>query len=309
MKSSKKLLTLMMILMLGCLGFMVMGCDAPDAPDAPAPEEPVDPEPEPEPEPAPVDEIDLGFVQWACAEASTHLAQAVIEDKLGYDVSVTALEAAGMYSGIAEGDLDAQTTAWLPVTHADYMDQYGDQLDDYGPMYEGARIGLVVPAYVDIDSIEELDAHADQFDGRIVGIDAGAGIMRATETALEEYGMDNIELLESSDAAMTAALADAYVNEEWVVVTGWSPHWKFADYDLKYLEDPQEIYGGEETINVIARVGLDEDAPDVADFLKNFYLEDEQLGWIIGAIADGQAPLDAARQWISENEDVVDGWL
>lgn len=303
MKTSSKIIALMLVLMLGSIGFMIGGC-APGAPETPAPDTPGEPSPAPG-----VDEISLGFVQWACAEASTHLAQAVIMDKLGYDVSVTALEVAGMYSGIAEGDLDAQTTAWLPVTHGDYMDQYGAQVDDYGIMFEGARIGLVVPAYVTIDSIEEMNDYADQFDGRIVGIDAGAGIMRATETAIEEYDLNNIELLESSDAAMTAALSDAYLNEEWVAVTGWSPHWKFADFDLKYLEDPKEIYGGAENIHVIARQGLDTDAPDVANFLKNFYLTDDQLGSIIGAIADGQDPLDAARQWISENEDVVNSWL
>ena len=31
--------------------------------------------------------------------------------------------------------------------------------------------------------------------------------------------------------------------------------------------------------------------PDVANFLKNYYLEDYQLGEIIGAIADGAEPL------------------
>lgn len=252
--------------------------------------------------------IKLGYVQWACAEASTHLAQAVIMDKLGYDVSVTSLEAGGLYAGIANGDLDAQTTAWLPVTHEDYMNQYGDQIDDYGHLYNGARIGLVVPEYVDIDSIEELNEHVDKFGGRIVGIDGGAGIMRATEQAIVDYGLD-MELIESSDMAMTAVLKDAYMEEEWVVVTGWTPHWKFASFDLKFLEDPLGIYGGAENIHVMARKGLDEDAPEVADFLRNYYLEDYQLGEVIGAIADGAEPLDAARQWIAENEDVVEGWL
>lgn len=252
--------------------------------------------------------IKLGYVQWACAEASVHLAQAVIMDNLGYDATVIPLEAGGLYAGLADGDLDAETTTWLPITHRDYLEQYGDEIDDYGPLYNGARIGLVVPEYVDIDSIEELNAVADKFDGRIVGIDGGAGIMSATEQAIEDYGLE-LELLESSDMAMTAALADAYMEEEWIVVTGWTPHWKFASYDLKFLEDPQEVYGGAEDIIVMARQGLDEDAPEVANFLKNYYLEDYQLGAVIGAIADGAKPLDAARDWIAENEDVVAGWL
>ncbi|NMA91739.1 MAG: glycine betaine ABC transporter substrate-binding protein [Firmicutes bacterium] len=252
--------------------------------------------------------IKLGYVQWACAEASTHLAQAVIMDELGYEVKVTSIEAGALYDGLADGALDAQTTAWLPVTHADYMEQYGDQIDDYGQLYNNARIGLVVPTYVDIDSIEELNEHVDQFGGRIVGIDGGAGIMIATEQAIEDYPLE-LELVESSDMAMTAALDDAYLEGEWIVVTGWTPHWKFASFDLKFLEDPKGVYGGAEDIHVMARQGLEEDAPDVANFLKNYYLEDYQLGEIIGAIADGAEPLEAAREWIAENEDVVEGWL
>jgi ABC-type proline/glycine betaine transport system substrate-binding protein len=53
--------------------------------------------------------------------------------------------------------ISAIFTAWLPVTHGEYMKQVGDKVEDLGPNYEGARIGLVVPAYVDINSIEELN--------------------------------------------------------------------------------------------------------------------------------------------------------
>ena len=47
--------------------------------------------------------------------------------------------------------------AWLPGTHGDLYEQYKDELIDLGPNLEGAKIGLVVPEYMDIDSIEDLD--------------------------------------------------------------------------------------------------------------------------------------------------------
>lgn len=300
MFTKKKILAGLLVIVLG-IGLVFPGCTGGETPG----DDPTAGTPAGE---TTTGTIKLGYVQWACAEASVHLAQAVIMDKLGYNATVTPLEAGGLYAGLADGDLDAETTTWLPITHQDYLEQYGGEIDDYGPLYNGARIGLVVPEYVDIDSIEGLNAVADKFGGRIVGIDGGAGIMTATEQAIAKYGL-NLELLESSDMAMTAALADAYMEEEWIVVTGWTPHWKFASYDLKFLEDPQGVYGGAEDIHVMARQGLDEDAPDVAGFLKNYYLEDYQLGAVIGAIADGAKPLDAARDWIAENEDIVTGWL
>ncbi|WP_368735528.1 glycine betaine ABC transporter substrate-binding protein, partial [Escherichia coli] len=40
-----------------------------------------------------------------------------------------------------------------------------------------ARIGLIVPEYVSANSIADLQAQKDAFGGRVVGIDAGAGVM------------------------------------------------------------------------------------------------------------------------------------
>ncbi|MYL61338.1 glycine/betaine ABC transporter, partial [Virgibacillus halodenitrificans] len=35
--------------------------------------------------------------------------------------------------------------------------KYSDQFDDLGANLEGAKIGLVVPSYMDIESIEDLE--------------------------------------------------------------------------------------------------------------------------------------------------------
>lgn len=60
----------------------------------------------------------------------------------------------------------------------------------------------------------------------------------------------------SSSGAMTVALGQAIKNNEDIVITGWSPHWMFAKYDLKYLADPKGTMGGEEAIHTMARQGL-----------------------------------------------------
>ena len=39
---------------------------------------------------------------------------------------------------------------------------------------------------------------------------------------------------------MTAALKSAIANDEEIAVTGWTPHWMFARWDLKYLDDPND---------------------------------------------------------------------
>ncbi|GGK11304.1 glycine/betaine ABC transporter substrate-binding protein [Caldalkalibacillus thermarum] len=155
---------------------------------------------------------------------------------------------------------------------------------------------------------EAAEPAAGGFD-HITGIDAGAGIMQATEEAIEAYGLD-IELVPSSSAAMTAALASAIENEEWIVVTGWTPHWKFAAYDLKYLDDPLGIYGEEESIHTLVRQGLEEDHPSAYQVLDNFYWTPDDMNQVMVDMAQhGLSETEAARQWIEANREVVDSWI
>ena len=85
----------------------------------------------------------------------------------------------------------------------------------------------MVPDYVLITKISELNDHKKEFKGRIVGIDAGAGIMETSEKMIEAYNLD-FKLLASSGSAMAASLKDAIKRGKWIVVTGWRPYWMFG---------------------------------------------------------------------------------
>ncbi len=253
--------------------------------------------------------LEFAYVEWDCAVASTHVAEAVLQEELGYDVTTVPVSAAAMWQGVADGDVDAHVAAWLPITHQGYYEANKDDIVELGTLVEGARIGLVVPEYVEADSIEDLNDYVDQFDGEITGIDPGAGIMSATESAIEEYNLD-FSLLEGSDATMTGALDTAIRMDDWIVVTGWTPHWKFARYDLKYLEDPKGTYGEAERIEKIARQGLQDDAPEAYQFLDNFYLTQAELGEVMELNTEYPDDLYAnAVQFIEENPDLVEKWL
>ncbi|WP_080848606.1 glycine betaine ABC transporter substrate-binding protein [Cytobacillus gottheilii] len=149
----------------------------------------------------------------------------------------------------------------------------------------------------------------EQLDYEIIGIDPGAGIMNLTiNDVLPGYGLDNWEVVEGSGAAMTAALKKAYDSEEPIIITGWSPHWKFNSFDLKYLEDPEGLYGEAEDVHTIARLGLKDDHPDAHMLLDQFNWEPEHIENVMNLIQEGAAPDEAASQWVSENEDVVSTW-
>ncbi|MFP3360313.1 glycine betaine ABC transporter substrate-binding protein, partial [Planococcus sp. SIMBA_143] len=89
---------------------------------------------------------------------------------------------------------------------------------------------------------------------------------------------------------MATELGQAIDNGEEIIVTGWTPHWKFQTYDLKYLEDPEGVFGEAETINTLAREGLEEDAPRAYEILDNFYWETGDMEEVMLEIEDGADP-------------------
>ncbi|MCF3943747.1 glycine betaine ABC transporter substrate-binding protein [Oceanobacillus alkalisoli] len=250
-------------------------------------------------------EVELTYVEWDTEIASTHVIGKVLED-LGFDVTLTPLDNAVMWEAVANGEADGMVAAWLPGTHEAQFENYGDQVIDLGPNLEGAKIGLVVPSYMEADSIEDLSDEANQ---TITGIEPGAGVVAASERAVEEYdNLDGWEVQTSSSGAMTTELRTAYENEEDVIVTGWSPHWKFQAFDLKYLEDPQGVFGDAETINTMVREGLEEDLPEVYQVLDNFYWTTDDMEEVMLEISEGTSPVEAAAAWVEENQDKVNEW-
>ena len=200
--------------------------------------------------------LKIGYVNgWDDSVAVTHVAGEILKTKLGYDVTLQPVEPAIMWQGIARGDLDATLSAWLPATHGEYFEKLKDKVTVLGTNYNGAKIGLIVPDYVEAKTIADLEKYAKDFDGKITGIDAGAGVMRRTEEAIKEYDLKSIKLMPSSGPAMTTALTRAEKSQKPIVVTGWIPHWMFAQWKLRFLEDPKNVFGEAEHVDTVANPG------------------------------------------------------
>jgi glycine betaine/proline transport system substrate-binding protein len=240
-----------------------------------------------------------------------YLLKDVLEGQ-GYTVEITELsEAAPLYAGLANGDVDIYPSAWPEVTHAAYMDQYRDQIEDLDTYYDNAKLTFAVPEYVDIDSIDQLPANAAEFDGEVVGIEPGAGLTRVTkEDVFPAYGLDQyFTLVESSTTAMLAELQKATDNEEPIVVTLWRPFWANNKFPVKDLEDPEGALGEPEGMHVLAHQGFSEEFPEAAAMLGNFKLDDEQYGsledLVVNEFGDGMEA-DAVDAWLEENPDWPD---
>ncbi|EFQ64566.1 glycine/betaine ABC transporter substrate-binding protein [Pseudomonas fluorescens] len=252
--------------------------------------------------------LSIGYVDgWSDSVATTHVAAEVIKQKLGYDVKLQAVATGIMWQGVATGKLDAMLSAWLPVTHGEYWTKNKDKVVDYGPNFKDAKIGLIVPEYVKAKSIEDLKTDTT-FKNKIVGIDAGSGVMLKTDEAIKQYGLD-YKLQASSGAAMIAELTRAEDKQESIAVTGWVPHWMFAKWKLRFLDDPKGIYGAAETVNSIGSKGLEAKAPEVAAFLKKFqWASKDEIGEVMLAIQEGAKPDAAAKDWVAKHPERVAEW-
>jgi glycine betaine/proline transport system substrate-binding protein len=254
-------------------------------------------------------EITIAYVDgWAEGVAMTYITQHILESQ-GYTVTTKKAAVDLVFASMANGDVDVFMDAWLPITHKEKVAKFGDKIQSLGTNLDEARIGLVVPAYVTINSIEELNSVADKFDGKLIGIEKGAGITAKTDLAIEEYKL-NLEQLNSSSIAMLTQLTKAINENRWIAVAGWAPHWKFGRYDLKFLEDPKGIYGTNEHLETYARKGFKEEDPFAATYFANFFLTDSQMGKLLAQMKDGDDDKDAtAKAWIAENQDLVKSWL
>ncbi|WP_251455174.1 glycine betaine ABC transporter substrate-binding protein [Microbacterium sp. Marseille-Q6648] len=256
--------------------------------------------------------ITLGYLpSWTDGLSTAYLLENQLE-KLGYTVEMQELTEAGpLYAGLAQGDVDMYPSAWPELTHASYMEEYGDDIEDIGTYYENAVLTIAVPDYVDIESIEDLKGNADMFGGRIIGIEPGAGLTGVTQDSMipaYELG-DEYELVTSSTAAMLTELENAIASEEDIVVTSWRPFWANDAYDLRDLEDPMGAMGDPEGLHFLGTSDFSERFPEAAELIAGIALDDAEYAsledMVVNEYGEGNEP-EAVEAWLEANPDAFD---
>lgn len=248
--------------------------------------------------------VRLVYTEWSEAIAITYLAKALLEEELGYKVEMKLTDVESAYAEVANQKADFFSDAWLPETQIKYFEQHQDKLDQVGIIYPEARTGLLVPDYSSLQSIEDLIGKKLS----IAGIDSTAGIMQQANNAIASYGL-NVELLAESESQMTQKLDHAIKRREEIVVTGWEPHWIFARYDLRFLEDPKEVFGKKEKIYTIGHKELGENLPRAQRFFERMQLSEKQLNQLIDYVRVEDDPPIGVKKWIQKNEFIVNQWV
>jgi glycine betaine/proline transport system substrate-binding protein len=225
--------------------------------------------------------VRIGWVNWSDTEIAVKLATLVLEDQLKQPVKLVMADIGIQFQAMANGNIDLIPMVWLPGTHKAFYDKYRDKLEDLGVLYEG-RIGMAVPDSVPVSEVSSLaDLNKpeirEKFDGKILTSEVGNGQYKLTEKAINEKKIVGYKMVASSESGMLSELDRNLKRGKWSLVNAWSPHWMFSKYPLRYLDDPEHLFGGTEQIHAVARKGFSAQYPQVAQFFAHYSIPKADL--------------------------------
>lgn len=269
---------------------------------------------------APPDCQQIGFanVNWTGVTVKTEIASHILE-ALGYDTIVTTASVPIAFQAVAKGERDLFFGLWLPSQQSmiqPYLES--GEVKKLVANLEGAKYTLAVPTYVyeaGVHSFGDLDEHKDKFGGKIYGIEAGNDGNIIIKTMIEsgDYGLDDWQIMPSSEAGMLAQVQRSIRRDDWVVFLGWAPHPMNLNIDMSYLEGGEKYFGpggGSATVYTIATTGFAEQCPNVAEFLKQYTVTvDEQSVWGDLVINQEMDYWEAGLQFIQKHPEVLERWL
>ena len=254
--------------------------------------------------------IIFGMPAWTSTEAPTAIAEQILEEA-GYTVEKKLLAQPAIFEGMKLEQIDFFMDAWLPYTEETLWNDYKSDLQKIAISYEDVPLGWVVPSYVEEETIDDLAGKAEKFDGRVVTIGAGAGIVDISEEVMadENYNLEGYSLAYTSEAAMMGVIREKMPKQEPFIITGWRPHSMFSQHDLKFLEDTQGHFQYD-SVYVLSYQGVEEKYPRAYDIMSQWGISVDELEKMMAAYEKEGTSFEAsAAEWIENNRDRVDEML
>lgn len=258
--------------------------------------------------------LKFGVVAWSEALAEGDLIKYIMDNMIGYPIEITNPDIGVAYTAVANGDLDLFIESWLPLTHEAYWDKVASKVCDFGLLYEDASLGWAVPNYIPkdvVNSVTDLGKPEvrEKCGGEIIGIDPGSGLMQHSALMMKEYPeLKDWKLRDSSDYSMVAELKRRMMRKDWVVVTLWKPHFAFARFDIRYIEEPKKILGAEERCHMIGRRDFMEVFPnEVSMFLSRIYFPVELVNELVDLYETDDKT--AAEKFVKKYPKLVEYWV
>ncbi len=250
--------------------------------------------------------IKMGTMGWEDLKPISLITKKFLEQE-GFTVELTDFSEWGIaYAALAKGDVDILASQ-INYVAADYFSKNKNRLEKISVLSHGMQQRFVVPSYMPIDSIEQLNEVADEVDHKIIGIEPGSGLMREADDALKAYDLD-YTIIEGSTAAMVAQLQSSLQRNEPLVTMLWDPSWMIEKFDVKFLDDPKHVFAPPQTYYWIGRKGFSAENPHAREVLASVYVPIEDITVINAEMNEGKSVEEAVDAWWETNADLVERW-
>jgi glycine betaine/proline transport system substrate-binding protein len=276
--------------------------------------------------------INLAVNPWVGYEADSAVITEVAQTKLGCTVNLKNLKEEVAWQGFATNQVDAILENW---GHDDLKKQYiTDQkvAEEAGETGNIGQIGWYVPPwmakqYPDITDWNNLNKYADMFKTSESGgkgqlLDGDPSYVTNDEALVANLNLNYKVVYAGSEAALITAFRQAEANHTPLIGYFYSPQWFLSEVPLvkvnlpKYTPgcdaDAQKIACDYPTYNLdkIVRAGFaKEDGPGYK-LIKAFHWTNDDQNVVAKYISeDKMSPSDAAKKWISANQNKVNAWL
>lgn len=260
-------------------------------------------------------DVSFGVPDWPGEQVKAEVATQIL-DALGYNAKAMNLAWVVALKGVATGQISADMALWRPTQNSVLNPMLDSkQVVLLTTNVKDAKYDLVVPDYVwdaGVHSIADLHKYANKFNHKIYGIEAGNDGNELVLNAIKknQYDLKGFQLVQSSEPGMLSQVGTAVKQHQWIVFLGWKPHWMNVIYKIKYLDDPELMWGGASTVNTVVRPEFEAKQPNVARFLKQMDIPAAvQSQWILDYGYKKQPMKQVASQWIKANPAVLEKWL
>jgi len=284
-------------------------------------------------------EVSIAQMGWAAAEVTTKIAEFMLEQGYGCDVSLVQSDTVPAITSIAEnGEPDVVTNLWLNSAGEAYdkLEQGGTVERLTSVLEPGGVEGWWIPTalaeeHPELKTIEGIMENPDLVGGRFNNCPDGWGcrvvsdnLVRALDlesSGIEVFNHGSGETLASS---MGAAVTDG---EPWFGYY-WGPtvpmgkydmtRVKLGDYDEAAFENLQNADASDPQVSdfpaapILTSVTTEfaEQQPEVTEFFRNMTFETSTMSGLLAWQDENNASADeVAVHFITENPDVWSGWI
>ncbi|MFG6178658.1 ABC transporter substrate-binding protein [Halomonas sp. THAF12] len=265
-------------------------------------------------------QVRFSVPSWPGVTVKTALASTLLET-LGYAPRSAELGATITYEALTQHEVDVFLAGWLPAQKGMYDTAMEEGvLKDLGNNVDGARLGFAVPTYVydaGLTSAEQLDdpEYADKLESTVYSIEAGTGMSEILNGAVDSnaYDLGDWRLSETSTPGMLSAVKSAISRDEWIVFAGWTPHWMNIEYDVKFLDDPEDLWGanqGSSDVKTLVTTDFADAHPNATRLLDQLsFTADDQSQMILGFSYEEREPDAVALEWLRAHPAKVQAFL